>query len=741
MAVSRVAAVETQFREQVAAHSNSFKRVNRNPDDAVIAGNPLTQKALIAIFEAQLASRQVDIIARELKNEGEGFYTIGSSGHEGNAMVGLLTRPSDPAFLHYRSGGFYFARSFQVPGETPFFNTALSLTASLEDPIAGGRHKVWGSETLNIPPQTSTIASHLPKAVGTAFFLDRRRAPEAEHNFPKDAIAVCSFGDASANHATAQAAINSASCFAFQHLPVPVLFVCEDNGIGISVRTPDNWVRANYRNRAGLIYREANGLDATQGYAAVQEAIDVCRKRRRPVFLHLKTVRLLGHAGSDVETSYHSKEQIEAAEALDPLLKTAISLIEHGIMSPEEILARYDQTQAQMRAAGEEAKQRPKHTEVSSVVAPIEPDYKANELVISEPSAEKRSEHWGKNLPESRRQRHMAMLLNWALHDLVLTHPELVLFGEDVAKKGGVYNVTTDIFQKFGPSRIFNTLLDETTILGMAIGASHAGLLPMPEIQYLAYLHNAIDQIRGEAATMRFFSDGRYSNPMVMRIASFAYQKGFGGHFHNDNAFAALREIPGIVIITAANGADAVRAVRAAVTTAKQHQVPVVFMEPIALYMTKDLVDKGDYQFDYPEPNAIMPFGEVATYGDPDAKNLIISYANGTYLSRQAMHDLKAKGIDTQLLDLRFLKPLNREAIIEATAGKENVFIVEECRVTGSLSEEITTILAEHFQSRMPHITRIAGVDTFIPLGKAWEFCLPSRESIAATIEGKVSHG
>jgi 2-oxoisovalerate dehydrogenase E1 component len=741
MAVSRVAAVETQFRERITALKHSFKRVRRQPNDAILSGNPLTQKAIIEIFEAQLASRQVDIVARELKNEGEGFYSIGSSGHEGNAMLGHLTRSTDPAFLHYRSGGFYFARSFQVPGETPFFNTALSLTASMEDPIAGGRHKVWGSESLHIPPQTSTIASHLPKALGMAFFLDRRKAVEIAQSLPKDTIVVCTFGDASANHATAQAALNSAACFAFQHLPVPVLFVCEDNGIGISVRTPDNWVRANYRNRAGLIYRDANGLDVTQGYAAVRDAVDICRQRRRPVFLHLKTVRLLGHAGSDVETTYHTKEQIEANEANDPVLKTALSLIEHGVMSPEEILERYDRAGNQMRAAGEEAKQRPKHTEVATVIEPIEPDYQARVLKLDEPSAAKRTEHWGKNLPESRRARHLAMLLNWALHDLALQIPELTLFGEDVAKKGGVYNVTTDLYQKFGASRIFNTLLDETTILGMAIGASHAGLLPMPEIQYLAYLHNAIDQIRGEASTMRFFSDGRYSNPMVVRIASFAYQKGFGGHFHNDNAFAALREIPGIVIVTAANGADAVRAMRSAVAIAKQHQVPVIFMEPIALYMTKDLVEKGDYLFDYPEPTSVMPFGEVAHYGNPKAKNLIISYANGTYLSRQAQHDLQLKGIETQLLDLRFLKPLNREAILEAAVGKEHIFIVEECRQTGSLSEEITTTLAEHFQTRMPNITRICGVDTFIPLGKAWEFCLPSRVSIVETIEGRVNHG
>ena len=135
------------------------------------------------------------------------------------------------------------------------------------------------------------------------------------------------------------------------------------------------------------------------------------------------------------------------------------------------------------------------------------------------------------------------------------------MFGEDVARKGGVYHVTAELSKKVGVARVFNTL-DETSILGLAIGAGHAGLLPMPEVQYLAYLMNAIDQLRGEAGSMQFFSNGQFRNPMVVRIAGLAYQKGFGGHFHNDNGIAAVREIPGILVACPSRGDDAVRMLR-----------------------------------------------------------------------------------------------------------------------------------------------------------------------------------
>ena len=136
-------------------------------------GSSLTVRQCLALFDAQLGSRHLDLAARWLRSQGKGYYTIGSSGHEGNAAVAAALRPTDPALLHYRSGGFFLARAAQVGGRDALRDVLLGMVAATEEPIAGGRHKVFGRHDLNIIPQTSTIASHLPRAVGVAFSIAR----------------------------------------------------------------------------------------------------------------------------------------------------------------------------------------------------------------------------------------------------------------------------------------------------------------------------------------------------------------------------------------------------------------------------------------------------------------------------------------------------------------------------------------------------------------------------------------
>src|SRR5262249_24815011 len=151
----------------------------------------------------------------------------------------------------------------------------------------------------------------------------------------------------------------------------------------------------------------------------------------------------------------------------------------------------------------------------------------------------------------------LAQSITSTLADAMSRDPDVLVFGEDVGRKGGVYGVTKGLQRSFGPRRVFDTLLDEQTVLGTALGTALAGYLPVPEIQYLAYLHNAEDQLRGEAATLAFFSNGQYRNGMVVRVPGLAYQKGFGGHFHNDNSLAVLTDVPGLVLAVPSGPASA----------------------------------------------------------------------------------------------------------------------------------------------------------------------------------------
>lgn len=698
------------------------------PDPAT-AG--LSRSQATDIFLSQLTSRQMDRLSRHLQARGEGFYTIGSSGHEGNAAVAAALRVTDMAFLHYRSNAFQLHRARQLPGQTPTWDMLLSFAASSEDPISGGRHKVIGSKPLAIPPQTSTIASHLPKAVGAAFSIGiARRLGMTGLPLPDDAVILASFGDASANHSTAQGAFNTAGWAAYQGTPMPLIFLCEDNGIGISTRTPTGWIEAQFRHRAGLHYIECDGTDLVAAYAGACEAADYARRNRKPVFLHMAAVRLYGHAGSDVQGVYLPRALIEADEARDPLLRGAALMADEGWMSAGEIADAYEKIGATLARQAEAAIRRPKLTTPAAVMASIVPP--PREVVrANTPSAEDRKAMFGSDAGQMDKPMHMARLLSWALADLMLAHREIIVAGEDVGPKGGVYNVTAKLHQRFGSARVVNTLLDEQSILGLAIGMAHNGFVPMPEIQFLAYVHNAEDQIRGEAATLSFFSNGQYANPMVIRIAGLGYQKGFGGHFHNDNSLAVFRDIPGVILAVPSNGRDAVHMLRECVRLAREEQRVVVFVEPIALYMTRDLHDEGDglwaNVYEAPGEGAPIRFGEVGVHGD-GTDLAIVTYGNGYYLSRQAEKILAGEGVQVRVIDLRWLGPVNADALIGAVGDAKRILIVDECRITGSQSEALMALFAERMSGRK--LARIAADDSFIPLGKAATLTLPSRDSI-----------
>ena len=686
---------------------------------------------LISIFESQVLSRHIDLKARLLKDEGKCFYTIGSSGHEGNAVFGKVFPTTDMAFLHYRSGAFFIERSKQVVGTTPIYDLALSFMASSEDPISGGRHKVIGSERLNIPPQTSTIASHLPKAVGTAFSIDRAKdldIPESKLKY--DSIVLCSFGDASVNHATALSAFNTASWISSQGGHVPIIFICEDNGTGISVSTDKKWIEQNFNNRQDIHYIQTDGLHLIDLIIKSREVENDCRMNRSPIFLHMKTVRLMGHAGSDVEMGYRTLSEIEATEFNDPLLHSARILIENQCLSSEDILALYNSSRDQVNHVFNASIVRPKLETAADVMKSIT----ANQIKRTSPNQpiqSVRKEIFGKEFNRMSHPQNMAKLINYALSDIMLRYQNTIVFGEDVAQKGGVYHVTADLYRQFGIRRVFNSPLDETSIIGFGLGFAHNGFIAIPEIQFLAYLHNAEDQLRGEAATLPFFSKGQFINPLVLRVPGLAYQKGFGGHFHNDNSLTIFRDIPGLILAVPSNGADAVMMLRTAVREAYENGRVVVFVEPIALYMTKDLYKPkdGKWRFQYPSIKEKIPVGEFASYGNGRSLT-IITFGNGLYLSLQAKKLIEKKlKKKIKVIDLRWLSDINIKQLLNAIGTCKKVLIVDECRRSGCYGEGIFNRLMDE-STKLLNIKLHAAEDSFISLGEAATATLPSKESI-----------
>ncbi|MBP9722989.1 MAG: MFS transporter [Gammaproteobacteria bacterium] len=763
-------------RWQIIDQNFTKKVLSLTPQSAQSA--QIDRATFVNLFTQQIITRHIDLLARILKAKNLGFYTIASAGHENNIAFAHIFKIQDPALLHYRSSAFMLNRAFKHGGEIGLENQILeqikSLLAAKSDKISNGRHKVFGSVELNVPPQTSTIASHLPKAVGLALSINQNRIlknnlknnPGVKFPTLSNSVVLCSFGDASFNHSTAQGAINAARILSYQHVPLPLVFICEDNNIGISVKTPQNWIENNFTNlnvKNNITYLSADGLNLLDVIEKAKLAEKIARVDKVPVFLHMKTVRLMGHAGSDIEQHYLSLAEIQSNEDDDPLLYTASLALGLDYFDCTSIIGLYETIREKILRLSANLINEPKLGSAQEVMASIIPSIPR--LKTPRVLGQKTSENiFGAITPTWQTPRNMAQALNLVFAETLAQYPNTVFFGEDVGKKGGVYRLTAGLQEYFGRKRIFDTILDEQTIIGTAVGFGHNNILPIIEIQFLAYLHNAIDQLRGEAATLSFFSGGRLANPMIIRLPGLAYQKGFGGHFHNDNSFTALRDIPGIIIACPSNAQSAVKIWRRLVKTAYSEMRICVFIEPIALYFTKDLLQPNDNKMltVYSQIDERLPeMGQISVtnylVNDDSHSNslIIISYGNGHFLSVKAIDELKTqykinKSINNisinniSLVDLCWLKPLPIDNIynIVLNQGKTfscvNILIVDECRNTGSISEEIIAKLYSNCQTdnllSKVNLFRITAEDSFIPLGPAADHVLPSVKSITDKI-------
>ncbi len=714
MSLERIRRLVERFPGQISAPPEGTRRF-----EAVGVG--------LQLLESMLRARHLDLAAHELRRRGHGHYTICSSGHEANVVLGHLTRPDDPSLLHYRSAALQLERGRQVSGYDGVRAIAQSLVAARTEPASGGRHKVFGSRALGIIPSTSTIASHLPRAVGLAVALERMQRLNLPCDARPDSIVLASFGDASLNHSTALGALNAAGWVVHQRLKLPLVIVCEDNGLGISVRTPVGWVEERLRALPHLRYHSADSADLSQCFRVATEAVDACRQQRLPQVLHLRTVRLLGHAGSDVDTVYRSPAEIAAAEAACPVLQAAWQLVRAGV-PPADLQALEARVRREVEQAAEDAVEAPKLVTRAEVMA-VPPPRKAPATPQEEPPARALADTEPLTLAQG---------INLGLREALQRYPEALVFGEDVAKKGGVYGLTKGLLAEAGPARVFNTLLDEQTILGMALGAGLMGMLPIPEIQYLAYVHNAEDQLRGEAASMSFFSNGEYTNPMLVRIAGLAYQKGFGGHFHNDNSVAVLRDIPGLSLAVPARADDALDILRQGLSLAREQGRVVCVVEPIALYHTRDLAEEGDAAWlaragePRAEPFRARLYPATPLMEGSSRRLSMITYGNGVYLSLRVARRLAALGIEAQVLDLRWLAPLPKEDILTEARRTGRVLMVDECREAGGVGEPVAAVLLEasgSFDAPLKY-ARVSSANSFIPLGDAANLVLLQEDEI-----------
>jgi 2-oxoisovalerate dehydrogenase E1 component len=246
-------------------------------------------------------------------------------------------------------------------------------------------------------------------------------------------------------------------------------------------------------------------------------------------------------------------------------------------------------------------------------------------------------------------------------------------------------------------------------------------------------LHNAEDQLRGEAASLQFFSSGAYRNPMVVRVAGLAYQEGFGGHFHNDNSVAVLRDIPGLVVAVPSGPGEAAPMLRTCLAAAEVDGSVCVFLEPIALYHTRDLhvPDDNGWLAPYAPPEDWsrdhVSIGRARVYGDGDHLTLL-TFGNGVRMSLRVAARLAERGIGVRVVDLRWLNPLPAADLVREAGATGRVLIVDETRRSGGVGEGVLAALVD--AGYVGAVRRVSAIDSYIPLGNAAKHLLVSEEMI-----------
>ena len=312
-------------------------------------------------------------------------------------------------------------------------------------------------------------------------------------------------------------------------------------------------------------------------------------------------------------------------------------------------------------------------------------------------------------LPDDAGPLTLAQSINATLTDVLAARPESFVFGEDVGRKGGVYGLTRGLQQRFRPTRVFDTLLDEQSILGLGLGfrrqrlaarsprSSTSPTCTTPRINF-----GARRPACGSSPT------ARSRNPMVVRVAGLGYQKGFGGHFHNDNSLAVLRDIPGLVVAVPSRADDAALMLRTCLAAAATAGTVSVFVEPIALYHERDLHAPGDrgWMERYPSFYEHAPIGRASTYGD-GTDVTVVTFGNGVRMSLRVAQRLAAEGIGVRVVDLRWISPLPIEDIWREGNASTRIVVADETRHSGGVGEGVVTALVE---TRIPRSDR-AGIE------------------------------
>jgi 2-oxoisovalerate dehydrogenase E1 component len=611
---------------------------------------------------------------------------------------------------------------------------ALALGLSAEDALASTMMRAEGMSAgrdigvvMNMPnrdgpcmlPACGGVGTQYTPATGWAQSLVYR-ARVLGDAASTGCIAVAHGGDASTATNGFWASLNIATTER-----LPLLYFIEDNGYGISVpsakQTPGGDIAANLASFRHLRIFTGDGSRPDAAARLIESAVAAVRSGEGPVFLRLTVPRLSCHSGQDTQ-AYKSAEEIAAEQARDPLLVLRRQLVP-TLLTETEWKALESEAEQAAQAALAAVESRPQ----------VFPEA-VTKYAFSERRADgsiERQRQGGllaegiapaagnaRPRPDGPRINMLTAIRRTLEHELA-TNPRILVFGEDVGRKGGVHAATLGLQERFGEDRVFDTSLSEEGIIGRAVGMALAGLMPVPEIQFRKYAEPAAEQLH-DCGTMRWRTANRFAAPMVVRMPGGFFKCGDPWH-SQCNEVQFLHAI-GWQLVMPSNAGDAVGLLR----TALRGNDPVIFFEH------RSLLDGAAARRPYPGDDYMLPFG-VAHRVRPGTELTVVSWGAMVERCEQAAAD---SGIDVELLDLRTLAPWDREAVLASVAKTRRCLIVHEDNITAGFGAEIAAVLAEHaFFSLDAPLERMAMPDVPSPHNPALlDAVVPSVARIVAAM-------
>lgn len=638
---------------------------------------------LFTWYRLAYMARKIDDQAAIYIRRGMGWsYHARCSGHEGiQIALGLAFRANkDFLFPYYRDTATVLAAGLSAK------ELVLNGLSKRDDIASGGRHMSnhFAKPAIHIQNVSSCTGNHALHAVGVA---------RAIKYYNDDAIAFSSQGESSMSEGYCYEAINGAT-----REKLPVIFVIQNNGYGISVPTAEQSANTiisdNFRGFANLGIFNADGTDFVDSHQKLQEAINFVRTKKCPAMVHAQCVRIGAHSNSDAQDLYREKVEIEEAMKRDPVAHLKAMILRQKL-SASRIESIEQEVEEELAKACEEVEkaEAPHSDSVDKFVfAPaFVPNKKEEEFkpIDAEPNEKLREAITRTLLEEFQHNKHT------------------FLWGQDCAskKKGGVFNLTKGLLDLCGNQRVFNAPIAEDYIVGTANGMSRYNRdirIVIEAAQFADYVWPAMEQIV-EMGHDYWRSNGQFSPNVVLRLASGGYIA--GGLYHSQNIEAIMSHLPGIRVVTPAFAEDAAGLLR----TAIRSEGPTFFLEPKYLYNRAEA--KGPM---YGNDFAIaFGKGKIRRLGTDLS---VITYGNTVHMCMKVAEELKAKGYAIEIFDLRSIKPLDYDGIIQSVKKTGKALVVHEDHLFNGIGGEVVALIMEQcFMHLDAPVKRVAAKD--IPVG------------------------